>query len=284
MRDVEDIENFISKTRTQNGRYASIQMRRIVSLTKAYSVDQVETAIRYCIRVGICSLNEIQAQWMDIASNLLSEGLSEEEYKNELNNYLSFEISSPTNLRKTREILMRIWFYEDDSTAKKIREDAIRLKAKYPDEKFVINWCMLLINYPVFSDLSKMIGRISEFNDCIKPSQLKQKLFDEWGERTTLYHSTDKIIATMKDLGAIVANTPGSYTVIKHRISKDEPIAFLLRVAMIIDKGSYYEFTELSCFNNLFPFEYIVSKEYILTDDHFMATHFAGEITISLKE
>ncbi len=59
--DVEDIENFISKIRTQNGRYASIQMRRIVSLTKAYSVDQVETAIRYCIRVGICSLNEIQA-------------------------------------------------------------------------------------------------------------------------------------------------------------------------------------------------------------------------------
>lgn len=59
--DVEDIENFISTIRTQNGRYASIQMRQIVSLTKAYSVDQVETAIRYCIRVGICSLNEIQA-------------------------------------------------------------------------------------------------------------------------------------------------------------------------------------------------------------------------------
>ena len=226
----------------------------------------------------------IKAQWMDIASNLLSEGLSEEEYKNELNHYLSFEISSPTNLRKTREILMRIWFYKDDSSVEKIREDAIKLKEKYPDEKLIVNWCMLLITYPVFADLSKMIGRISEFSDSIKLSQLKQKLFDEWGERTTLYHSTDKIIATMKDLGVIAANTPGSYTIIKHKISKDELIAFLLRVAMIIDKGSYYEFTELISFNTLFPFDYTVSKEYILNDDHFVTTHFSGEMTISLKD
>ena len=34
---------------------------KIVSLAKAYAVDHVETAIRYCIRVKIFSLHEIQA-------------------------------------------------------------------------------------------------------------------------------------------------------------------------------------------------------------------------------
>ena len=226
----------------------------------------------------------IKAQWMDIAANLLSEELSEEDYKNELNHYLSFEISSPTNLRKTREILMRIWFYEDDSTTKTLRKDAIILKDKYPDDRLVIYWCMLLITYPVFADLSKMIGRIAEFSDSIKLSQLKQKLFDEWGERTTLYHSTDKIIATMKDLGVIIASSPGNYTVIKHKISKNELIAFLLSVAMIVDKGSYYSFDELNGFETLFPFEYSVSKEHVFMDDHFSVTSFAGDTTISLKK
>ena len=47
--------------REQNGRYANSQLNKIVSLAKAYTVDQVETAILYCIRVKKCSLNEVQA-------------------------------------------------------------------------------------------------------------------------------------------------------------------------------------------------------------------------------
>jgi len=59
--DVEDIGVFITMLREQNGRYANSQMNKIVSLAKAYTADQVETAIRYCMREKKCSLNEIQA-------------------------------------------------------------------------------------------------------------------------------------------------------------------------------------------------------------------------------
>lgn len=59
--DVEDVESFIAMLREQNGRYANSQMNKIVSLAKVYTVDQVESAILYCIRVKKCSLNEVQA-------------------------------------------------------------------------------------------------------------------------------------------------------------------------------------------------------------------------------
>ncbi len=59
--DVKDVEEFISRCREQNGRYANGQFNKIVSLAKSYSVDQVETAVEYCLRVGICSLNEVEA-------------------------------------------------------------------------------------------------------------------------------------------------------------------------------------------------------------------------------
>lgn len=59
--NVEDIESFISVIREQSGRYANSQMTKIVALAKAYSVDQVESALQYCIRTGICTLNELQA-------------------------------------------------------------------------------------------------------------------------------------------------------------------------------------------------------------------------------
>lgn len=47
--------------REQNGRYAYSQMNKIVSPARAYTADQVESAILYCVRVKKCSLNEVRA-------------------------------------------------------------------------------------------------------------------------------------------------------------------------------------------------------------------------------
>ena len=50
----------------------------------------------------------LKLQWLNKVVELASSNLTEQEIKDQLNEYLSFEISSPTNLRKTREILMNI--------------------------------------------------------------------------------------------------------------------------------------------------------------------------------
>ena len=226
----------------------------------------------------------INYQWLHRAVELLDEITDEDEYKQALNSYLSFEISSATNLRKTREILMHIWYYNEFENAESIRIEARKLIKRYPDYELCIHWCMLLLAFPVFVDISKNIGRISDYNETISLSLLKEKLFDEWGERATLFHSTDKIISTMKALNVLETEKPGKYTIKKYSVSKPDVANFMLRVAMMIDKGSYYSFGELTDFDILFPFDYNVSKEHILADDHFMATHFAGEMTFSLKE
>jgi len=226
---------------------------------------------------------KIKQPWLNRAVDLLGENLTEEEYKAKINEYLSFEIESPTVLRKTREILMRVWFYEDDDEVTAIRKDALSLIKRYPDLDVAIHWCMLLSVYPVFADLSRLMGRIAEFNDVITLSQLKQKLYDEWGERSTLYHSTDKIIATIKELGVITSNKPGNYTIAKHTITKPNVVNFMLRVAMKVDGNSYYSFTDLNAFNVLYPFEYKVSKEEIMSDSNFVVTNFGGELSIALK-
>ena len=51
----------------------------------------------------------LKLTWLNKAAELASVELTEQEIKDQLNEYLSFEITSPTNLRKTREILMNIW-------------------------------------------------------------------------------------------------------------------------------------------------------------------------------
>ena len=108
----------------------------------------------------------IKMPWLKRTVELCNENLTEAEFKEQLNDYLSFEIGSPTVLRKTREILMRIWYYSDPETDD-MRAEAKQLIEKYPECELQINWCMLLLSYPVFADLSKLIGRLSEYQDEI---------------------------------------------------------------------------------------------------------------------
>ena len=224
----------------------------------------------------------IKMQWLNKAVALLYDNLEETEYKSALNEYLGFEIGSAINIRKTREILMHLWFYKDDET-NDIRELGLSLIRAYPDYALPIHWCMILITYPVFADVCKLIGRISDFQEEITLVQLKQKLFDEWGERTTLFHSTDKIITTMKDMGVLSCEKPGKYHIQKYPISNEQIVNFMLLVAIKVGGNSYYTLPDLTNIGVLFPFEYRVNKEQLITDDHFVINNFGGEITVALK-
>ena len=71
----------------------------------------------------------LKLPWLNEVVRLYAEGLEEEQIKKRLNEYLSYEIGSPTVLRKTREILMNIWVYENDYTDS-LRDEALRLLQK----------------------------------------------------------------------------------------------------------------------------------------------------------
>jgi len=224
----------------------------------------------------------IKMQWLNKAVDLLDENLEEAEYKNTINEYLSFEIGSAINIRKTREILMHLWFYQNDET-NDVRKMGLSLIRAYPDYALPIHWCMMLITYPVFADVCKLIGRISDFQEEITLAQLKQKLFDEWGERATLFHSTDKIIKTMKELGALYCDKPGKYYIENHSVNNDQLLNFMLFVAMKVGGNSYYTFSDLANMGILFPFEYQLRKEQLMTDERFVINNFGGEITVAIK-
>ena len=224
----------------------------------------------------------LKLPWLNEVVRLYAEGLDDNQIKEKLNEYLSFEIGSPTVLRKTREILMNIWVYENDYTAA-LRDEALCLFQKDSDYALPVHWCMMLAAYPVFQDMCRLIGKIGEFEETITTKQIKQKLFDEWGERSTLYHSSDKLISTLKALEALDSEKTGVYSIKKHEFSKSEIVDFLLYAMMKIDDAGYYSLLDLENSVYLFPFEYKVSKEAILMDDRFTTGTFGGELSISLK-
>ena len=224
----------------------------------------------------------LKLQWLNKTVELASSDLTEQEIKDRLNEYLSFEISSPTNLRKTREILMNIWVYENDIN-NKLRDEAVSVVRDMPEYALVAHWCMMMATYPVFVDMCKLIGRLSEFQDEITLSQIKQKLYDEWGERTTLYHSIDKLISTLKELSVLQCDKPGKYQIVKHFVGNSRVSAFMVYAKMLVDDSGYYPFAELSGAVYFYPFEYQVEKEILLTDNRFSMNNFGGELSVTVN-
>lgn len=224
----------------------------------------------------------IKLGWLKKAVSLLQDNLSEEEYRKELDEHLAFEIDSPTNRRKAREIMMRVW-YQDSVGVEKLQQRGRELIRKYPDQLTAICWCMIPLAYPVFADYAQLMGKMFEFQDVITTNQIKQKMFDQLGERNLLEYATTKVISTMRELYAIRSIQTGKHEAVKKNISDEEIITFMIEVAMHIDGSSYYAFSSLSNFPFLFPFEYRVAKEHLMQDDHFTLSTFDSTLSVALK-
>lgn len=232
-------------------------------------------------RVGFT--RTIKPHWLNKTVELVSEGLSEADIRDQLDEYLSFELKDKTNIGKARNILMNTWVYESEESVS-IKEPALTLIKKYPEYSLALHWCMMLMAYPVFTDICKLIGKMAEFQDELTLKQIKQKLFDEWGESSTLFYSIDKLVATLKNLEVMVPTKPGVYHINKRKADRPEIVNFMLYVMMLVDNSGYYSYVELKSSIYLFPFDYKVEKEYLLEDDRFVMNNFGGELSIALKD
>lgn len=224
----------------------------------------------------------IKLGWMKKAVSLLPENLPEAGYRKELDEHLAFEIDSPTNRRKAREIMMRVW-YQDSEGVEKLQQRGRKLIQKYPDQLTTIGWCMIPLAYPVFADYATLMGKMLEFQDAVTTTQIKQKMFDQLGERNLIEFATTKVISTMKELGAVRSIQTGKHEAIKTTIASEEIVAFMLEVAMFLDGSSYYSFSSLSEFPFLFPFNYRVTKEQLMQDDRFTLSTFDATLSVALK-
>lgn len=224
----------------------------------------------------------LKLPWLNETARMYAEGLDANKMKEQLNDYLSYEISSPTNAKKTRGILMNIWFYENDYTDA-MRKDALCLLKKDSDYSLPVHWCMMLAAYPVFRDMCRFIGKISEYEETITTKQIKQKLFDEWGERSTLYYSIDKLLATLKALDVLKSEKVGVYSIKKHALNRPEIVNFMIYTMMKVDDAGYYSMADMDNSAYMFPFDYKISKEALLNDGRFIMGTFGGEMAFSLK-
>lgn len=223
----------------------------------------------------------IKIEWLNKVAELYIAGKTDDEIKEELNEYLSFEIKSPTNLRKTREILMNIWVREIEGADEAKKIASVLFESKANENTLLAHWCLMILAYPVFADICCTVGKMDRKMFDITNKEIRNKMFDLWGERSTLHHSIEKNIRTLKDIGVLESLPKNKFGVAKHKIESEKGLTLITYALIHTVNKLYVSFAEINNSPLFFPFEYDISVGNLENGNLFRIDKFGGELVVS---
>ena len=179
---------------------------------------------------------------------------------------------------------MNIWVVDNKNTAES-KEIAVKLfKSDKDEDKLLAHWCLTITAYSVFYDICSTIGKMDDKMFIINNREIKNKMFDLWGERSTLSHSIDKNIKTLKDLGVLSTLDKNKYDVNKFEIENKEGLLLIANTIISSKEKLYVSIDELNNSPEFFPFEYNISLDILEESGLFAIDKFGGELVISGRD
>lgn len=226
----------------------------------------------------------IQMEWLDETVRLYSENKNVDEIKDLLNNYLEKDINGRENRRKTINILMRTWVNVEDEH-KAVREEALEIFNETSEKgKLALNWCMLTLAYPIFFDICTVIGNLFELSNEFSSSMIKRRIFEKWGERSTLEYAIGKIISSIRDWGIIEQGDKRGVYKRNNKIDcidKDIQVLFL-KIYLISSQKNCIDYANIEHIPALFPFDIDIRLRDIQKNNQFKINNMGGNLMIGL--
>lgn len=200
---------------------------------------------------------KLQLSWLDITAGLCQEGLEPTTIAEKLDRHLAYEIQGDEARSKTITVLKRIWVTMPENS-EPFRKEALQLVALVdPDERLWVHWGMSLLAYPFFRDVAATVGQLGRLQGSLSQAQVKRRMIESWGERTTLIRAVQRLLRTfvewevMKD-----TNERGSYELASSQLTENRKLAlWLLECALVSGEADQVLLTELGQLSCLFPFD-----------------------------
>jgi len=202
--------------------------------------------------------------WLEATASRVAAGDSLEEVRAGMWEYLEGKVSGDkfnSDRGKTMTVLTRIWAKVPPAVEPlKIRAVAAFQTSKARDH-LALHWTMAIASYPVFSDVAATAGRLLTLQDTFSLAQLTNRMVAQWSERPVLVKSTQRIIRSLVDWGALAdSETRGVYKRAPKPLPVSGEIALLLCEALLLDNEHHaLPANQLLDHPALFPFTHSLS-------------------------
>jgi hypothetical protein len=201
----------------------------------------------------------IAIEWLDAGAARAASGQSPAEIRQFLWDFLEDVVPGDTNNSgrgKTLTVLSRIWVAVP-APAEHLREAALRcFLSATSEQRVAIHWAMAVGTHPFFYDVVANVGKLLTLNGQANRSQIKRRMTDTWGDRSTLERTIQHVLRSIIQWGLLRhGQAKGSLVAPSQRIPINEEISELLVHAVLLSHGHGLPLSQLAGHPALFPFD-----------------------------
>lgn len=226
----------------------------------------------------------IKIGWLNKTAEIFEQEKKPQNIREALDHYLKDEVGGD-NRRKTINILMRTWINVGPEHVN-TRDKALELfKSADENEKIGVHWIMFMLAYPVFDNFTAAIGKLFELQDEFVLGTVKRRMYELWGERTTLQYAVEKMARSLANWEVVESSgKPGNYKRRQPIEIKNMDIKLLLVEAYLLASGKLYiQFMKINSLNEFFPFIMDIDLADFQTSEIFKLDKMGGEPVIGLR-
>jgi hypothetical protein len=145
----------------------------------------------------------LELRWLDLTAGLAATGQSLDEIRQQLHQQLTDDLPGYKARRNTITVLTGIWVRLPEKHASLQAEAFALLPCVTPQERLWLHWGMTLLAYPFFHDIAAVAGRLMRLQGDFDTLQVRRRMRESWGQRTTLDRAVGRVIQSFAAWGVI---------------------------------------------------------------------------------
>lgn len=181
--------------------------------------------------------------WLEATASRVAARDSLEELRAGMWAYLEGKVSGEkfnSDRGKTMTVLTRIWGKVPPAVEPLKTRAVAAFQTSKARDHLALHWAMAIASYPIFSDVAATAGRLLSLQDTFSLAQLTKRMVAQWSERPVLVKSTQRIIRSLVDWGALAdTETRGVYGRAPKTLPIPKEIALLLCEALLLDNDHH---------------------------------------------
>jgi hypothetical protein len=204
----------------------------------------------------------VRLNWLEQTAELALAGYNASEIQSTLDNLLQTQISVGSSAErssrsKTISILLKTWVKSPDQL-KGFHDAGLQLFKELPtNEHIALHWGMVLAAYPFFELVACIINKLIKLQGNFSSNQLRQRIYEELGERSTLHRAYRRVLGSMVEWGILLELKSGYYTTASPlAVTNTQLISWLVEASLLASHTTSGLFQTLTKAPTLFPFEF----------------------------
>lgn len=201
---------------------------------------------------------DLRLAWLDAAAAISARRLSSSETQAVLMRALDGEVPGTTHgsgRGKTVTVLRRIWFSVPPDIAP-LRERALALVTEGDrNDRLALHWSMLLATHPFFADFASVAGRLLALQGAFDRPQVRVRLAERWGDRSTLARAVPRMLASLSEWGVLALKGSQFAPRGKRLMASSAHAEILIEAAVLASPGQTASLQAIAVSPMLFPFD-----------------------------